>query len=423
MAGDAEHARRAIDAVWRIESPRLIAGLARMTRDVGHAEDLAQDALVRALETWPRDGVPDNPGAWLMATAKRRAIDQFRRAANLERKQEQLAYALGAELALARDDVAAAAADEIGDDLLALMFTCCHPVLGADARIALTLRMLGGLRTDEIARAFLVGEATIQQRVVRAKRTLAESGAGFRVPEGDELPERLASVLEVVYLIFNEGYAATAGDDWLRPDLCFDALRLARTLAALAPREPEAHGLLSLLEIQASRIGARTTADGTPILLLDQDRTRWNRLLTGRGLASLDRALALPKPAGAYTLQAAIAACHARAGRPEDTDWVKIAALYAALAHIAPSPILEVNRAVAIGFAFGPAAGLDVLDDALAGGRLDAYHLAFSVRGDLLARLGGRGVEAHEAFTRAARLTRNERERTLLLARAAAVAT
>ncbi|WCB92013.1 hypothetical protein DSM104299_00694 [Baekduia alba] len=419
MADDAERARRAIDAVWRIESPRLIAGLARMTRDVGRAEDLAQDALVAALERWPRDGVPDNPGAWLMATAKRRAIDQFRRAANLERKQEELAFDVGLAMALQGDIVAASVEDEIGDGLLALIFTCCHPVLGPQARIALTLRMLGGLRTDEIARAFLTSEATVQQRVVRAKRTLAESGVGFAIPEGDELAPRLASVLEVVYLIFNEGYAATAGDDWLRPDLCFDALRLARILASLEPREPEVHGLLSLLELQASRLRARTAAGGAPILLLDQDRARWDRLLVTRGLASLDTALGLPAPAGPYTLQAAIAACHARARTAAETDWVKIAALYEALARIAPSPVLEVNRAVAVGFAFGPLSGLRVIDAVIAADVLKDYHLVLSVRGDLLCKLG-RYPEAHADFTRAAGMTRNARERELMLERAAA---
>jgi RNA polymerase sigma-70 factor, ECF subfamily len=403
---DEGSARRTVDAVWRIESPRLVAALARMTRDVGRAEDLAQDALVAALETWPRDGVPDNPGAWLMATAKRRAIDGFRRAARLE--------AIGAELAAARPLPPRDADRADDEDLLALMFTCCHPVLGVEARTALTLRALGGLTTDEIARAYLVGTATIQQRIVRAKRVLAEAEVGFRVPEAEELPERMRSVLEVVYLIFNEGYAATAGDDWLRPDLCFDALRLARTLAALAPREVEAHGLLSLLSIQASRIGARTAPDGSPILLLDQDRSRWNRLLMHNGLRSLDRALSLPAPAGPYTLQAAIAACHARAARAADTDWVKIAALYETLGTIAPSPVLEVNRAVAVGFAFGPEAGLAILD---ASGAPPEYHLALSVRGDLLAK-AGRNDEARDAFLAAARLTRNARERELLSRRA-----
>jgi RNA polymerase sigma-70 factor (ECF subfamily) len=408
LGEDPAAARRAIDAVWRIESPRLIAGLARMTRDVGRAEDLAQDALVAALETWPRDGVPANPGAWLMTTAKRRAIDAMRRAARLD--------AIGAELAASRP---LPAGDGAGDeDLLTLMFTCCHPVLGVDARVALTLRMLGGLTTEEIARAYLTSTAAIQQRIVRAKRALADSGVGFTVPDPDELPARMQSVLEVVYLIFNEGYAATAGDDWLRPDLCFDALRLARTLAALAPRTVEAHGLLSLLSIQASRIGARVGPGGEPILLLDQDRTRWNRLLMHNGLASLDRALALPDPAGPYTLQAAIAACHARATRAEDTDWLKIAALYETLGTIAPSPVLEVNRAVAIGFAFGPEAGLAILDAAEAP---PDFHLAHSVRGDLLAK-AGRPDDARAAFTRAAALTRNERERSLLLVRVADLA-
>jgi RNA polymerase sigma factor (sigma-70 family) len=384
--------RRAIDAVWRIEAPRLIAGLARMVRDIGRAEDLAQDALVAALQSWPESGVPDNPGAWLMATAKRRAFDQFRRAANLQRKQEQMAFELGIELAIQHDEVAAAVDDEIGDDLLALIFTCCHPVLSAQARIALTLRMLGGLTTDEIARAFLTSEAAIQQRIVRAKRTLADERVPFAVPEGDELPARLASVLEVVYLIFNEGYAATAGDDWLRADLCFDALRLARVLTSLAPREPEVHGLLALLELQASRLEA------------------------------LERAQRLAGTArGPYVLQAAIAACHARARTAGDTDWARIAALYEALAQVAPSPVLEVNRAVALGMAFGPAAGLTVVDAVAASGALDGYHLLPAVRGDLLSRLH-RFVEAHAEFTRAAALTRNERERALMLERAAACA-
>jgi RNA polymerase sigma factor (sigma-70 family) len=414
-------AQRAIDAVWRIESPRLIAGLARMVRDVGVAEDLAQDALVAALEQWPRSGVPDNPGAWLMATAKRRAIDGFRRAANLERKQEELAFELGLELAMARDDLDAALDDEIGDDLLGLIFTCCHPVLSTQARIGLTLRMLGGLKTDEIARAFLVSEATVAQRIVRAKKTLAEAGVGFSVPSGDELPARLASVLEVVYLIFNEGYAATAGDDWLRPDLCLDALRLGRVLAELAPREPEVHGLVALMELQASRIRARIGPGGVPVLLLDQDRALWDRLLVGRGLAALERAQACAAPGGTYVVQAAIAACHAQAARGEDTDWVRIAALYATLAQVAPSPIVELNRAVAVGRAFGPAAGLEVIDALASEDALQDYHLLPSVRGDLLYRLG-RFTEAHADFTRAASLTRNARERELLLQRAAGCA-
>jgi RNA polymerase sigma-70 factor (ECF subfamily) len=412
-------ARRAIEAVWRIESPRLIAGLARMVRDVGVAEDLAQDALVAALEQWPRSGVPDNPGAWLMATAKRRAIDGWRRAARLERKQEELAFALGLELAMDRDRLDAALDDEIGDDLLALIFTCCHPVLGTDARIALTLRMLGGLKTDEIARAFLVGEATVAQRIVRAKKTLADAAVGFAIPSGDELAARLASVLEVVYLIFNEGYAATAGDDWLRPDLCLDALRLGRVLAELAPQEPEVHGLVALMEIQASRIRARRGPGGEPVLLMEQDRALWDRLLVARGLAALDRAQACAAPGGSYVLQAAIAACHARAARAQDTDWIRIAALYATLATVAPSPIVELNRAVAVGRAFGPQAGLEVLD--ALDGALQDHHLLFSVRGDLLYR-SGRYPEAHAQFTHAAALTRNARERTLLLERAAACA-
>lgn len=419
MPGDA--AQRAIDAVWRIESPRLIAGLARMVRDVGVAEDLAQDALVAALEQWPRSGVPDNPGAWLMATAKRRAIDGFRRAANLERKQEELAFDLGAALAMERDDLDAAIDDEIGDALLGLIFTCCHPVLSTQARIALTLRMLGGLKTDEIARAFLAGEATVAQRIVRAKKTLAEAGVGFSVPSGEELPARLASVLEVVYLIFNEGYAATAGDDWLRPDLCLDALRLGRVLAELAPDEPEVHGLVALMELQASRIRARTGPGGAPVLLLDQDRTLWDRLLVGRGLAALERAQACAAPGGTYVVQAAIAACHARAARAQDTDWVRIAALYATLAQVAPSPVVELNRAVAIGRAFGPAAGLEIVDALATEEALKDYHLLPSVRADLLYRLG-RFAEAHADFTRAASLTRNERERDLLLERAAGCA-
>ncbi|HWI72692.1 MAG TPA: RNA polymerase sigma factor [Baekduia sp.] len=410
--------RAAIDAVWRIESPRLIAGLARMVRDVGAAEDLAQDALVAALETWPKTGVPDNPGAWLMATGKRKAIDGFRRAKTFERKQDELAYMLGAELAVARDDVSAAVAEPVGDDLLRLMFTCCHPVLGTSARIALTLRMLGGLKTDEIARAYLTSEATIAQRIVRAKRTLAEAGVGFATPEADELPERLASVLEVVYLIFNEGYAATAGDEWLRPDLCLDALRLGRVLAELAPREPEVHGLVALMEIQASRIRARTAPDGTPILLLDQDRSLWDRLLITRGLAALARAEGCSAPGGPYVAQAAIAACHARARSADETNWIRIAALYEALARLAPSPVVEINRAVAISMAFGPAAALPITDALVAADALPGSHLLPSVHADLLARVG-RTDEAHAELLRAAGLTRNARERELLLGRAA----
>ncbi|MCW2986504.1 MAG: polymerase sigma factor, sigma-70 family [Conexibacter sp.] len=412
----------AIDAVWRIESPRLIAGLARMVRDVGVAEDLAQDALVAALEAWPRSGVPDNPGAWLMATAKRRAIDGWRRAANLERKHEELAWMMGAELTVARDEVEAALDDAVGDDLLSLMFTCCHPVLSTQARITLTLRMLGGLKTDEIARAFLTSEATVQQRVVRAKRTLAESGVGFAAPEAGELAERLASVLEVVYLIFNEGYAATAGDDWLRADLCFDALRLGRVLAEVAPDEPEVHGLVALMEIQASRLRARVAPNGAPILLLDQDRSRWDRLLMTRGLAALSRAEACAAGGGPYVAQAAIAACHARARTAEDTDWIRIAALYEVLSRLTPSPIVEVNRAVAVGMAFGPAAGLAITDALVASGALEGNHLLPSVRADLLGKLG-RHAEAHAELTHAATLTRNARERELLLQRADAART
>jgi RNA polymerase sigma factor (sigma-70 family) len=414
--------RAAIDAVWRIESPRLIAGLARMVRDVGRAEDLAQDALVAALETWPRTGVPDNPGAWLMAVGKRRAIDGIRRSAVFERKQEELAWAVGAELAMAHDAFAAATEDDIGDDLLSLIFTCCHPVLSEQARITLTLRMLGGLKTEEIARAFLVSEATIQQRVVRAKRTLASEHVPFAVPSSEELPARLGSVLDVVYLIFNEGYTATAGDDWLRADLCFDALRLGRILAGLAPTEPEVHGLVALMELQASRLRARTTTDGAPILLMDQDRSRWDRLLITRGLAALARAEACAAPGGPFVAQAAIAACHARARTAAETDWIRIAALYEALARLTPSPIIELNRAVAVGMAFGPAAGLALTDALVQSGTLDGNHLLPSVRADLLSKLG-RHAEAHTELTHAATLTRNTRERDLLLARAEACRT
>jgi RNA polymerase sigma-70 factor (ECF subfamily) len=412
-------AHRAIDAVWRIESPRLIAGLARMVRDVGLAEDLAQDALVAALERWPESGVPDNPGAWLMATAKHRAIDLWRRSAQLERKHEQLARDVGIQLAIDGPDLDATLDDEVGDDLLSLMFTCCHPVLSTEGRIALTLRLLGGLSTPEIARAFLVPEPTVAQRIVRAKRTLGEAHVPFEVPRGDELAARLSSVLEVVYLVFNEGYAATAGEDWMRPALCEEALRLGRILAALAPREPEVHGLVALMEIQASRAAARTGPGGEPVLLLEQDRARWDRVLVGRGLAALERAEQLGGAFGPYALQAAIAACHARARTAAETDWGRIAALYDALAQLAPSPVVELNRAVAVAMAFGPAAGLELVD-ALAGERaLAGYHLLPSVRGDLLAKLGRR-AEARAEIERAASLTRNARERALLLERAAA---
>jgi len=408
---------RAIDAVWRIESPRLIAGLTRIVRDVSLAEDLAQDALVAALERWPESGVPDNPGAWLMATAKHRAIDALRRKTWLEGKQAQLNGEIEARLEASVPDLDAAIDDEVGDDLLRLMFMCCHPVLSREARIALTLRLLGGLTTDEIARAFLVSEPTVAQRIVRAKRTLAEARAPFEVPRGAELGGRLSSVLEVIYLIFNEGYSASAGEDWLRPALCEDALRLGRILAELAPNEPEVHGLAALMEIQSSRSGARIGASGEPVLLLDQDRARWDQLLVRRGLAALERAGELGGAHGPYALQAAIAACHARARSAGETDWERIVALYDALAQLAPSPVVELNRAVALAMAFGPAAGLEVVDALTAEPSLKAYHLLPSVRGDLLAKLG-RFREARAEFERAASLTRNARERELLLQRA-----
>jgi RNA polymerase sigma factor (sigma-70 family) len=415
-------AHRAIDAVWRIESARLIAGLARMVRDIGLAEDLAQEALVAALETWPESGVPDNPGAWLMATAKHRAIDLMRRNSRLEHKHELLARDLGIVMAMSAPDLDAALDDEVGDDLLALMFACCHPVLSTEARIALTLRLLGGLRTEEIARAFLVPSPTIGQRISRAKKTLAAAKVRFEVPAGDELAARLPTVLEVVYLIFNEGYSATAGDDWMRPGLCEDALRLGRVLAALAPREPEVHGLVALMEIQASRMRARLGRGGEPILLLDQDRSRWDLVLIGRGLKALDRAEALGGARGPYALQAAIAACHARARRPELTDWARIAALYEELADVAPSPVVDLNRAVALGMAAGPEAGLELVDAIARTSALEGYYLLPSVRGDLLAKLG-RGEEARAEFERAAAQTQNERERSVLLGRAAASVT
>jgi RNA polymerase sigma factor (sigma-70 family) len=408
---------RAIDAVWRIESARVIAGVARIVRDVGLAEDLAQEALVAALEQWPESGVPDNPGAWLTGTAKHRAIDLLRRRATLERKREEIGRALEREQEL-EPDLDAAIDDEIGDDLLRLVFVACHPVLSTESRVALTLRLLGALTTDEIARAFLVKESTVAQRIVRAKRTLAEAEVPFEVPPKNELAERLASVLEVIYLVFNEGYAATAGDDWMRPGLCEDALRLGRILAGLLPEEPEVHGLVALMEIQASRTRARTGPGGEPVLLLDQDRARWDHLLIGRGLAALERAERLGGALGPYALQGAIAACHARARKPEDTDWVRIAELYAALAQIVPSPVVELNRAVALGMAFGPEAGLELVDSLASEPSLAGYHLLPSVRGDLLAKLG-RSDEARAEFERAAELTRNERERGLLLERAA----
>ncbi|WP_437851852.1 RNA polymerase sigma factor [Sorangium sp. So ce363] len=417
----APEVHRSIHAVFHIESARLIAGLARMVRDVGLAEELAQDALVTALERWPESGVPDKPGAWLMATAKRRAIDELRRSKRLERKHEELGHAIEAQHALAAPDLDAALDDDVGDDLLRLVFTACHPVLSTEAQVALTLRLLGGLTTEEIARAFLVPEPTVAQRIVRAKRTLAEARVPFEVPRGAELAPRLSSVLQVIYLVFNEGYSATAGGDWMRPALCEDALRLGRILAELAPKEPEVHGLVALMEIQASRSRARVGPAGEPILLLAQNRARWDHLLIRRGLAALERAEALGGARGPYALQAAIAACHARARTAEETDWARIAALYTALAQVTPSPVVELNRAVALSMAFGPAAGLAVVDALTSERSLESYHLLPSVRGDLLAKLG-RLDEARAELERAASLTRNARERDLLLARAAACA-
>ena len=407
---------RAIDAVWRIESARLIAGLVRIVRDVGLAEDLAQDALVAALEQWPASGVPHNPGAWLMAVAKRRSIDRLRRSKVLERKQEQLGRELEVQQELAAPDLELALDDDVGDDLLRLMFIACHPVLSTEARVALTLRLLGGLTTEEIARAFLVPEPTVAQRIVRAKRTLSEAHVPFEVPRVEGRTARLSSVLEVIYLVFNEGYSATAGEDWVRPALCEDALRLGRILAELAPNEPEVLGLVALMEIQASRLRARTGPAGEPILLLDQNRGRWDQLLIRRGLAALERAEQLGGALGPYALQAAIAACHARARTPEETEWQRIAALYASLAQVAPSPVVELNRAVALSMAFGPAAGLELVDRITSEPSLRSYHLLPSVRGDLLAKLG-RHDEARAEFERAASLTQNARERDLLLER------
>ena len=419
---------RTIDAVWRIESPRLIAGLTRIVRDIGLAEDLAQDALVAALEQWPESGVPDNPGAWLMATAKHRAIDHFRRNTRLERKHEELGRELGAK-EMAVPDLDSALDDNVGDDLLRLVFISCHPVLSTEAQVALTLRLLGGLTTEEIARAFLVPEPTVAQRIVRSKRTLSEKRVPFEVPQGGELAARLSSVLAVLYLIFNEGYSATTGDDWMRPALCEEALRLGRILAELAPQEPEVHGLVALMEIQASRSRARVGPSGEPILLFEQNRAHWDQLLIRRGLAALDRAeklLAKKQLAeklgdarGSYVLQAEIAACHARAHAPEETDWPRIVTLYAALAQLAPSPVVELNRAVAVGMAFGPEAGLELVDALTAERSLAKYHLLPSVRGDLLKKLS-RFDEARAEFERAASLTRNARERDLLLERARA---
>src|SRR2546425_6106376 len=415
----AAETHRAIDAVWRIESPKVIAGLARMVRDVGLAEDLAHDALVAALEQWPESGVPRNPGGWLMAVAKHRAIDYFRRSKLVERKHEELGHEPEAQQETAVQDFDAALDDDVGDDLLRLVFTACHPVLSTDARVALTLRLLGGLTTDEIARAFLVSEPTIAQRIVRAKRTLADNRVPFEVPRGPELTARLSSVLEVIYLIFSEGYSAAAGDDWMRPALCEDALRLGRILAELAPQEPEVHGLVALLEIQASRSHARVGPSGEPILLLDQSRALWDHLLIRRGLTALERADKLGRPRGPYALQAAIAACHARARAPEETDWLRIVRLYAELAALVPSPVVELNRAVAVAMAFGPQAGLDLVDALTLEPSLRSYHLLPSVRGDLLKKLG-RVDEARPEFERAASLTRNTRERQLLLERARA---
>jgi len=420
-ADGVEETRRAIDAVWRIEAPRLIAGLARMVRDVGLAEDLAQDALVAALETWPASGIPDRPGAWLMTTARRRGIDQLRRRDLLDRKHGELGRDADARREAAVEELEAALDDPVGDDLLRLIFTACHPVLSTESRVALTLRMVGGLTTAEIARAYLVPEPTMAQRIVRAKRALSDAAVPFEVPRGAELAARVASVLEVVYLIFNEGYVASAGEDLLRPALCDDALRLGRILAELAPGEPEVHGLLALMEIQASRAAARTGASGEPVLLLDQDRSRWDPLLIRRGLAALARAEALGGARGAYALQAAIAACHARARAADETDWPRIAALYAELARVTPSPVVELNRAVAVAMADGPEAGLRLVDALEGEAALAGYHLLPAVRGDLLEKLG-RGRDARAEFERAAALTANAREKTLLLGRAAACA-
>jgi len=413
---------RAIEAVFRIESPRLIAGLARIVRDVGVAEQLAQDALVAALEQWPRDGIPDNAGAWLMGSAKHRAIDHVRREKRRERSEERIGHALEAEQQRAMPDIEAAIDEDVGDDLLRLVFVSCHSLLSREARVALTLRLLGGLSTDEIARAFLVPEPTIAQRIVRAKRTLAEARVPFEVPRGEERAARLSSVLEVIYLVFNEGYSATAGDDWVRPALCEDALRLGRVLAELVPGEPEAHGLVALMEIQASRTRARVGPAGEPVLLFEQNRALWDGILIGRGLAALGRAEKLGGSGGAYALQAAIAACHARARSPGETDWPRIVSLYDELARQAPSPIVDLNRAVAVSMARGPAAALELVDLLRSEPSLAGYHLLPSVRGDLLVKLG-RFEEARAELERAASLTHNARERRLLLERAAACTT
>jgi RNA polymerase sigma factor (sigma-70 family) len=417
----ASEAHRAIEAVWRIESARIIAGLVRIMRDVGLAEELAQDALVAALEQWPESGVPDNPGAWLMATAKHRAIDRLRRNQLLVRKQEQLGHELEARQDTAEAEFDAAVEDDMGDDLLRLMFMSCHPVLSTEARVALTLRLLGGLTTDEIARAFLVAEPTVAQQIVRAKRTLVQNRVPFEVPPEAERADRLSSVLEVLYLVFNEGYSATAGADWMRPALSQEALRLGRILAELTPKEAEVHGLVALMEIQTSRSGARVGPSGEPIPLLEQNRGRWDQLLIRRGFAALLRAEALGGTLGPYVVQAAIAACHAGAKTPEETNWERIAALYGVLTQVTPSPIVELNRAVALAMAYGPVAGLEIVDGLRSEPSLMGYHLLPSVRGDLLAKLGRFG-EAREEFERAASLTRNLPEQTVLLARAAACA-
>jgi RNA polymerase sigma-70 factor, ECF subfamily len=418
-ARPAADAHRTIDAVWRIESARLIAGLTRLTRDVGLAEELAQDALVVALEQWPISGIPDNPGAWLMATAKNRGIDQLRRG----RMQAHKHTTLGAELEMRQQgsggELEARADDEIGDDLLRLIFIACHPVLSTEARAALTLKLLGGLTTQEIARAFLVPEPTIAQRIVRAKRALSEARVPFEIPRREELAARLSSVLEVIYLVFNEGYSATVGEDWMRPKLCEEALRIGRILAELAPAEAEVHGLVALMEIQASRLRARTGQNGEPILLMDQNRALWDRILIHRGLLALARGEALASARGPFLLQAAIAACHGRAATAAETDWVQITSLYDGLARLMPSPVVELNRAVAVGMAYGPAAGLEIADGLEHQGTLKSYHLLPSVRGDFLEKLG-RNAEAHAEFERAARLTHNKREKRLLLDRAAA---
>jgi len=412
-------AHRAIEAVWRIESARLIAGLARLVRDIGLAEDLAQEALVAALEQWPESGVPDNPGAWLMATGRRRAIDRLRRAEVGDRKTQELAREIELRGDAESPDLEAEIDDPFDDDLLRLIFTTCHPVLSTDARVALTLRLLGGLTTREIASAYLVSEATVAQRIVRAKRTLTEARVPFEAPERDELPDRLASVLEAIYLIFNEGYAASAGDDWTRPELIEEALRLGRILAELLPSEPEVHGLVALMELHASRIRARTGPGGEPVLLLEQNRSRWDWLLVGRGLAALERAQNTGRALGPYTLQAAISACHSRARVADDTDWERIVALYDALAQLAPSPVVDLNRAVAVGMAFGPEAAFELVEALRSEPALGDYHLLPTVRGDLLEKLG-RPEEAREEFARAASLTQNSRERAVLLGRVAA---